>query len=203
MPSPPPTPNSASPRDQATRLLAGAIAAGSGSARAEAESAQSDSVDSRMDHVERLFERISNGLTRWLGPYGVHALMTRAVSRVRPAHSALAGVTIAPASDILDRPPTHLTGWHAVARAHGTPAAMDGATAVIESLAEQMGRLIGDVLASTLLEQSAAATDTSRGVMYSGDVRGALRTPSISTAATESRRQADPLPDVLPPDGES
>lgn len=185
------------------RLLADAIVTGTVPHGTAAAPERSDSVDTRLDGVERLFERISNGLTRWLGPYGVHALMTRALARVRSGHPGLADVTIAPASDILDRPPTYLTGWHAVSREHGVSAAMEGATAIIELLAEQMGRLIGDELASTLLAQSAAATDTSASVVSSGGARGALRTPSVSTVATDPRRQADRLPDVLPPDGES
>jgi len=202
MHSPPPTPPHASPREQAVRLLTDASVIGDVAPDASAEPASDGVADMRMERLERLFERISSGLSRWLGPYGVHALMTRALSGARPAHPALAGVTIPPASSLLDRPVAFLTGWDAASREHGATATIGGATAVIEALVDQMRRLIGEGLATTLLEQSATMVDASENVVYAGGARGVLLTPTASMAAIDPSRQAAPRPDVPQPDRE-
>jgi len=166
------------------------------------EAPAAEMADTRMERVERLFERVSDGLTRWLGPYGVHALMTRALARVRPAHPALAGVAVAGRSGITGSPLTHLAGWGAVAREHGIAATMDAAAAVLASLGEQMGRLIGEELATTLLDQSVAMMDPAGSVVYSGGTRSSLRTSIASMAVIDPPGQAGAVQDVPQPDGE-
>lgn len=94
-----------------------------------------------------LVERIYVGLSRWFGPYGALALVTRAVSRARAEHALLADVAVS-ASDT-----PHVTGWTNGSTAEESLATTEAAIAVLTSLHESLSRLIGDDLAETLLTQ--------------------------------------------------
>jgi hypothetical protein len=98
--------------------------------------------------VERFGVRVPEGLARWFGPYGARALVTRALARARADHPALAAV------HVTDGQPPCLTGLAESAGAHGARAAADGVLALLSSLSESLGRLIGDDLTSRLLAQS-------------------------------------------------
>lgn len=101
-----------------------------------------------VEAAERVCARVADGLSRWFGPYGSLALITRALVRARAHHPALAGVAATAAH------PPCLTGLAESARAHGAKATAEGVVAVLAALAELIGRLIGDDLAASLFEQS-------------------------------------------------
>ena len=91
---------------------------------------------------------LADSLSRWFGPYGYHTLLTRALAQVREAHPAVAAIHVRSPSD-----PT-LAGLAEAAAAHGTSTITDGITAVISAVIELLGRLIGEDMAVTLVEQA-------------------------------------------------
>ncbi|MDB4882880.1 MAG: hypothetical protein JWL95_1646 [Gemmatimonadetes bacterium] len=103
------------------------------------------------EETERVCANVGAGLSRWFGPYGSLALVTRALSGVQAAHTSLAEVTVT--TSALTQGPT-LTGLTESARVHGTAATTEGVLAVLTALINLIGRLIGDDLASRLFELS-------------------------------------------------
>lgn len=101
--------------------------------------------------AERVGARVADGLARWFGPYGSRALVTRALARAQAHHPALAGVRVTEGAA------PRLTGLAEGAGAHGGRAVADGVLALLGSLSEALGLLIGDDLAASLLAQCAAA----------------------------------------------
>ena len=101
--------------------------------------------------VSRLVNRVYLGLSRWFGPYGALALMTRAIARARSDHSLLAGV----AASATTTP--SVTGWSNGSTTGSASALAEAAVALLSTLHESLARLIGDDLAETLLAQSDAA----------------------------------------------
>ncbi|MEJ7810614.1 MAG: hypothetical protein WKG32_09430 [Gemmatimonadaceae bacterium] len=93
--------------------------------------------------AERVVRRLSDELARWFGPYGARALLTRALDHARAEHPALAGVRVG------QRPVPALDGL--ADSAHGGAAA---AVEVLAALVALLERLIGDELATNLVEQS-------------------------------------------------
>ena len=107
--------------------------------------------------VSRLVERVYLGLSRWFGPYGALALMTRAIARARSDHPLLAGVVASATTT-----PT-VTGWPNGSTTESAAALADAAVALISTLHASLARLIGDDLAETLIAQSdTAQSDTAQ-----------------------------------------
>lgn len=102
--------------------------------------------------MSRLMERVYLGLSRWFGPYGAHALVTRAITREKGEHEVLANVVVSASAT------PHLTGWSDATNAVDAATTAEAAIAVLSSLHATLIRLIGDDLAETLLTQSDAAT---------------------------------------------
>lgn len=97
---------------------------------------------------------ITVGLSRWFGLYGTRALVTRALATAQKRHPALARVGV---SD------DHcLEGVSASAQLHGSAVVAEGIVFTIAGLVALLGRLIGDDLAISLLEQSTVTESTSR-----------------------------------------
>ncbi len=94
----------------------------------------------------RVLADIADTLARWFGPYGYHALLTRAVARAQPAHPVLATVRV---HDLLT---PVLDGLPEAATAHGVPAVHAAVAAVIAGVVDLLGRVIGDDMARNLLE---------------------------------------------------
>lgn len=146
-PSPPPT-----PRMTAQRLLVRELG--------RPATAGAPDVGEVAAAGERLVARVSIGLARSFGPYGTHALLSRALIRAQASHPVLTHATLAPVPAAgltgTDSRPSNIVGLPATTSATD---AMEGVTAWLTQLADLLGGLIGDDLAATLLEQSAARTD--------------------------------------------
>ena len=95
--------------------------------------------------VERALADVADTLGRWFGPYGYHALLTRALVSTRVAHPALASLRVrAPLEPVLD-------GLAEAARLSGAPAAVDGLVALVATVVDLLGRMVGADMAYQLL----------------------------------------------------
>ena len=137
---------------------------------------------------ERLVARVSIGLARSFGPYGAHALLARALIRAQASHPVLTNATLAPvpAAGLTDGRPSNIVGLPATTSATD---AMEAVTAWLTQLADLLGGLIGDELAATLLEQSAASTDgaapaSALGAASAADNVGTARHPNDDAPPT-------------------
>jgi hypothetical protein len=144
---------------------------------------------------ERLVARVTIGLARSFGPYGAHALLARALVRAQASHPVLTKATLAPVPAAgltrADGRPSNIVGLPATTSATD---AMEGVTAWLTQLADLLGGLIGDDLAATLLEQSAARTD---GAAPASGALGAI--PPADSAGTARHPNADAPPTVDEP----
>ena len=102
----------------------------------------------------RVCTRVCVGLTRWFGPFGAAALMTRALARAQEEHPVLLQVSLRP-----DKTPC-LEGLAESTDAEHARALSEGLVVLLATLTTLIGRLIGDDLASSLVEQSAAPGST-------------------------------------------
>jgi hypothetical protein len=141
---------------------------------------------------ERLLARVTMGLARSFGPYGAHALLSRSLIRAQASHPVLTNATLAtvPAAGLThtDGRPSNIVGLPATTSATD---AMQGVTAWLTHLADLLGGLIGDDLAATLLEQSAARTD---GAAPASGASGAA--PPAGTVGT-ARHPNDDAPSTV------
>lgn len=112
----------------------------------ERELAANSSADAIGEVAERICTQFTGGLARWFGPFGSHALFTRALARAQATHAALADVTLTDDSCF--------RGLDVAAREHSAPVIVDAVVAMFAALGEQLGRMIGDDFALSLLEQS-------------------------------------------------
>ena len=98
--------------------------------------------------AERASADLGNALARWFGPYGTHALLTRALARTRPDHPVLADVRVrGPLAPVLD-------GLADAVPAHGPAAVTAGVVAVLGATVDLLGRMIGEDMALHLVERS-------------------------------------------------
>jgi hypothetical protein len=100
--------------------------------------------------AERVCAEVQDGLSRWFGPYGSHALVSRALARAQTDHASLASVTIS------STPPSRLVGIVQSGDPHGATATLEGIAAVLAALADLIAKLIGYDLANSLLDQCIA-----------------------------------------------
>jgi hypothetical protein len=95
--------------------------------------------------AERLCTQLRSGLGRWIGADGYRALLDRALVLVRAEHPALGGVSCLGEDD----PATA-----AAAQAYGAREVAAGIVALVAALIELLGRIIGEEMASRLVEQT-------------------------------------------------
>jgi hypothetical protein len=108
--------------------------------------------------AERLGSQLRSGLGRWIGADGYRALLDRALALVRAEHPALGGLSCLGE----DNPATT-----AAAQAYGAREVAAGVVALVAALIELLGRIIGDEMASHLVEQTGIPSP-----------RGTVSTPS-------------------------
>ncbi len=100
---------------------------------------------------DRACRRLSDELAQWVGGDGARALFARALrtARATGSYPVLKMLRTNPASGRC------LDGLTEGAQRYGLAAANDAAVAVLAALIELLGRLIGDDMAVSLLDQSA------------------------------------------------
>lgn len=102
--------------------------------------------------AEAVSRTLAAELSRRFGPYGYHALLSRALVRARVDHPVLAAVRIrAELEPALD-------GLVDGAQAHGVEAVTEGMAAVLTNVIELLGRVIGEDMAVSLVNQAIPAT---------------------------------------------
>jgi len=108
--------------------------------------------------ADRVCRRVSDELSRWIGRDGCHALFARALATAQTegGHPVLDTVRTSVRSVYC------LDGLNESAARHGPEAATEGAAVVLSALIELLGRLIGEDMALSLLEQSAYARPPTR-----------------------------------------
>lgn len=138
--------------------------------------------------AERAVRRLSDALVGWFGPYGAHALLTRALGRARADHPALAAVRVgAPARPAVE-------GLVDSAQAYGAAQTAAAAADLLAAVVELLERLIGGDLATRLVEQSAhlAVTELpTRAAHAAGGVAESRPTES-GTRATRATTESTP-----------
>jgi hypothetical protein len=102
----------------------------------------------------RLCAQLSGGLGRWIGGEGYRALLDRALALARAEHPALGNLSC----DRGDQPVTP-----ADVRAHGAPKMAAGMVALVATLIELLGRMVGEEMAMRLVEQT--GNPSPRGVV--------------------------------------
>ena len=112
--------------------------------RGDARGSAGDDVAARAAHLSA---QLDSGLSRWVGVVGYHALLDRALGLTRPAHPALTNVSCR-----ID----DTTSLATAIRDHGAQPVAAGMIALVESLIELLGRIIGEDLATHLVEGIAA-----------------------------------------------
>lgn len=133
----PPSPSTGS-RDAARRIF-------------EREGGESQEAHHVLAGADRICARVCVGLTRWFGPFGAAALMSRALARAQVEHPVLA-----PAAVLSDKSPC-VTGLIDGVQPGEARLLSEGVIVLLATLTDLIGRLIGDDLALRLLDQSAAA----------------------------------------------
>jgi hypothetical protein len=93
----------------------------------------------------RVCTQLRTGLTRWVGAEGYRALLERALELAAEAHPALRNV---PCDDGDQEAAT------AAARAHGAAEVATGVVALVGTVTELLGRIIGEDMAVQLMEQT-------------------------------------------------
>lgn len=94
-------------------------------------------------------------LSRWVGADGCHALFTRALAQARTESPALGQIQLRARSE------SYLDGVAETIMAHGDAATAEALESMLVRLVELLGRLIGDDMATKLIERSLAAPEVS------------------------------------------
>ena len=92
-------------------------------------------------------------LSRWVGPDGCHALFTRALAEARAEHPPLGQIQLRPGTD------PYVGGVAETVVAYGDTATAKALESMLVHLVELLGRLIGDDMATKLIERSSFASE--------------------------------------------
>jgi hypothetical protein len=93
-------------------------------------------------------------LSRWVGPDGCHALFTRALAQARTEYPMLGQIQLRARSE------PYVDGVAATIMANGDAVTAEALQSMLVRLVELLGRLIGDDMATKLIERSLAASQT-------------------------------------------
>jgi hypothetical protein len=137
--------NSPPEQDSAARSIAQRLIASSRS--------RGDGGDSSARTAAAACDRLYRELSRWVGRDGCHALFSRALAQTRIDHPALAKI------QLHARAEPYIDGVAETIIAQGDPATAQALEAMLASLVELLGRLIGDDMAMKLIERSLAASE--------------------------------------------
>jgi hypothetical protein len=93
-------------------------------------------------------DRLYRELSRWVGPDGCHALFTRALAQARTEYPALEQI------QLRARSAPYIDGVAESIMASGDDATGEALESMLVRLVELLGRLIGDDMATKLIERS-------------------------------------------------
>lgn len=99
--------------------------------------------------TQRVCDELRVGLSRWVGAEGYRALLDRAL-RLSTAHHPVLGSFSCHDGDAL--------AATAAARAHGAAELATGVVALVATLTELLGRIIGEEMAVQLVERTGATS---------------------------------------------
>jgi hypothetical protein len=120
----------------------------------ESRQPEGKGADSRSRAAAAACEDLYRNLSRWVGTDGCHALFTRALAEARTEYTALDQLQLRPRSE------PYVDGVAEAIMAHGDPAIAEGIESMLIRLVELLGRLIGDDMATKLINQSLAASES-------------------------------------------
>jgi hypothetical protein len=100
----------------------------------------------------RVCAQLRAGLARWVGSEGYRALLTRALDRVRMEHPALNNLSCEGGNE---------QEIAAAVRAHGAAKVAAGIMALVATVIDLLGRIVGEEMAAELVKQ--AGTASTRG----------------------------------------
>jgi hypothetical protein len=92
-------------------------------------------------------------LSRWVGPDGCHALFTRALAEARREHPSLDEIRLRVGSQ------PYIGGVAETVAAYGDATTAKSLESMLVHLVELLGRLIGDDMATKLIERSSFASE--------------------------------------------
>lgn len=97
-------------------------------------------------------DHLYHELSHWVGADGCHALFTRALAQARGEHAALGHI------QLRARSKPYVDGVAAAITASGDAATAEAVESMLVRLVELLGRLIGDDMATKLIERSLRAS---------------------------------------------
>ena len=95
-------------------------------------------------------DHLYRALSRWVGPDGCHALFTRALAQARTEYPALGQIHLRARSE------PYIDGVAETIMAHGDAVTAEALASMLVRLIELLDRLIGDDMATKLIEESLA-----------------------------------------------
>jgi hypothetical protein len=120
----------------------------------ESRQPEGKGADSRSRAAAAACDDLYRDLSRWVGTDGCHALFTRALAEARIEYSALGEIQLRP------RSAPYVDGVAETIMSHGDPATAEGLESMLVRLVELLGRLIGDDMATKLIDRSMAASES-------------------------------------------
>jgi len=93
-------------------------------------------------------DKLYKDLTQWVGPDGCHALFARALAQARREHEALEQIQLRPGVE------PYMDAVAETIIAHGDDTTADALSSMLVTLIELLGRLIGDDMATKLIERN-------------------------------------------------
>jgi hypothetical protein len=106
-------------------------------------------ASSRAAAADHLYRELS----RWVGPDGCHALFTRALAEARSEHPSLDEIRLGVGSQ------PYIGGVAETIAAYGDATTAKSLESMLVHLVELLGRLIGDDMATKLIERSSFASE--------------------------------------------
>lgn len=140
-------------RDRPAREIVRRLINSRGSARTEGDTPARAAAG---DHLYR-------ELSRWVGPDGCHALFTRALAEVRNENPPLNHIELRIGSE------PYIGGVAETVVAYGDAATAKSLESMLVHLVQLLGRLIGDDMATKLIERSSFASERANLNSHKGE----------------------------------
>jgi hypothetical protein len=116
----------------------------------DSRQAEQKEPDGRARAVAVACNALNRELSRWVGPDGCHAVFMRAIAQARTESTGLDKIQLRPGAA------PYVEGVEESIRSYGDPATADALESVLINVIELLGRLVGDSMATKLIERSIA-----------------------------------------------